>query len=225
VAEACIASAAAALQTLRALALAKERAIRDGLTGVFNRRLLDEMLPKMVDQSLRQETPLSVLLFDIDHFKRFNDEHGHEVGDRVLMAFSRCVRDSIRNGDVLARYGGEEFVVILPNTPHETAKGLAERLRQKVQDLLLPTPEFPKGCRITVSIGVASIPEHGREGDALLNCADQALYVAKGTGRNRVVGRERPRMADSHRMRLIRCEESWTTTWKISRLSPRFRPC
>lgn len=188
IAEACVSVAAAALQALRALALAKEQAIRDGLTGAFNRRFLDEILAKVVDQGRRREQPLSALMIDIDHFKRFNDQYGHDAGDQVLRSFSRCLHEQVRAGDVVVRYGGEEFVVMLPFTSYEVALSLAERIRLRVEVLPLPEPEFPKGCRVTASLGVATFPEHGQDGEELLAAADKALYGAKGGGRNRVVG-------------------------------------
>jgi len=188
IAEACVSVAASALQTLRALIQAKEQAIRDGLTGVFNRRFLDEILVKMVDQARRREQPLSALMLDIDYFKQFNDSFGHEAGDHVLRAVVGCFREQVRAGDVVARFGGEEFVILLPFTTFEVALSLAERLRLSVETLSLPEPEFPAGCRVTVSLGVATFPEHGMDGESLLASADRALYGAKGSGRNRVVG-------------------------------------
>ncbi len=188
IAEACISVAASALQYLRALDLAQEQAIRDGLTGTLNRRFLDEVLLKEADQALRRKDALSALMLDIDHFKRFNDTYGHEAGDEVLRVFARCLREHVRTGDVVARYGGEEFSVLLPHTDHDEAVALAERLRQRVEALPLPEPEFPAGCRVTVSIGVATLPDHASDAEGLLGAADRALYGAKGGGRNRVVG-------------------------------------
>lgn len=188
IAEACISVVASALQYLRALDLAQEQAIRDGLTGTLNRRFLDEVLLKEVDQALRRKDALSALMLDIDHFKQFNDTFGHEAGDKVLRVFARCLREQVRTGDVVARYGGEEFSVLLPHTSHEEAADLAERLRKTVEALPLPEPEFPKGCRVTVSIGVATLPDHASDAEGLLGAADKALYGAKGGGRNRVVG-------------------------------------
>lgn len=188
IAEACVSVATSALQTLRALLQAKEQAIRDGLTGVFNRRFLDEILVKMADQARRRDQSLSALMLDIDHFKQFNDRFGHEAGDHVLRAVVRCLLEHVRGGDVVARFGGEEFVVLLPFTTYEVALTLAERLRLSVETLSLPEPDFPAGCRVTASIGVATFPEHGADGESLLASADKALYGAKGGGRNRVVG-------------------------------------
>lgn len=187
-AEACISVTAAALQALRALHLAKEQAIRDGLTGAYNRRFLDEVLIKEVDQAQRRQQPISALMLDIDHFKHFNDTFGHEAGDRVLRLFVRTLLAQVRVGDLVARYGGEEFTVLLPHTAHPEALALAERLRGKIEALNLPEPEFPRGCRITASVGVATLPDHGGDGEAMMGAADKALYGAKGGGRNRVVG-------------------------------------
>lgn len=188
IAAACVSVTAAALQALRALTVAKEEALRDGLTGAFNRRFLDEVLAKEIDHAKRSESSLSALMFDIDHFKRFNDQFGHEGGDRVLQTFAHCLGDQVRAGDVVARYGGEEFAVLLPDTPFEEALHLAERIRRRVEALPLIGPEFPPDCRITTSIGVATYPDHGATGEGLLGAADKALYGAKGRGRNQVVG-------------------------------------
>lgn len=188
VAEALVSASTAALQAIRALDLARERAIRDGLTGVFNRRFLDEYLPKAFDQASRSGLPLSLLMLDIDHFKAFNDEFGHEGGDQVLRLFAQCLQTHLRSGDVVARYGGEEFCVVLPHAASAFALGLAERLRGLVAGLSLPEGLFPRGRGITTSIGLASFPEHAQTQEALLSLADQALYEAKGLGRNRIVG-------------------------------------
>lgn len=185
-------STAAALQLIRALETAKERAVRDGLTGIHNRRFLDEVLQKLVDQARRKTRSLSALMLDIDHFKHFNDEYGHEVGDRVLIATAHCVQNGLRAGDMLARYGGEEFAVLLPETEYRDALGMAERLRVSVESMVLSQPDFPAGCRITVSIGVAALPDHALGADQLLSAADKALYEAKGCGRNRVAGAGEP---------------------------------
>lgn len=188
ISKSCVSVAAAALQAIRALNLAKEEALRDGLTGAFNRRFLSEVLAKEIDHAKRGNASLSALMFDIDHFKKFNDTFGHEGGDRVLLAFAHCLRDQVRMGDLVARYGGEEFAVLLPDTTYEVAMNLAERLRRRVEALTLVGPDFPSGCHITTSIGVATYPAHGEDGESLLAAADKALYGAKGSGRNRVVG-------------------------------------
>ena len=186
IAETLISTTTAALQAMQSLHQAQERSLRDGLTGVYNRAFLEEFLPKIADQAKRKGFPFSLLMLDIDWFKRFNDEFGHEAGDHVLRAFAQCLLQHVRTGDVVARYGGEEFAVFLPHAGPDLAVALAERLRQEVQDLPLPNPPFPPGSRITVSIGVASHSESSHTLEALISLADQALYVAKEGGRNRV---------------------------------------
>jgi diguanylate cyclase (GGDEF)-like protein len=186
-AETLVSVSAAALQAIRALGLAQEMSVRDALTGVNNRRFLDEYLPKIADQAARQNHPLSMLMLDIDHFKVFNDEFGHEGGDTALRMFARCLQTHVRGGDVVARFGGEEFAIIMPEAGPDLARKLAERLRQTVESLQLPYPQFPVGRRITTSIGVASFPNHATAPGNLLSLADQALYQAKAGGRNRTV--------------------------------------
>lgn len=186
-AESCASVAAASLQVLRALALARDRALRDDLTGVLNRRFLGEVLPKFVGQALRAEQPLSVVMADVDHFKRVNDQLGHAAGDRVLRTVAQALRARLREGDLVLRYGGEEFVLLLPQTPLDQAMHLAERLRHGLEHLDWEEAGLPQGMRITSSFGVATLPQHTREGERLLAVADQALYAAKEQGRNRVV--------------------------------------
>jgi len=183
-----VSGTAASLRLIRALESAKERAIRDGLTGVYNRRFLDELTPKLVDQAIRKQQPLSLLMLDIDHFKRINDQFGHEAGDHVLIAMSRSIAAGLRVGDIVARYGGEEFTVFLPLTTYQDALALAERLRHAIATIPLPMPEFPPDLHIHASIGVATLPDQAMTAEALFSIADKALYEAKGRGRNRVVG-------------------------------------
>ena len=181
--ESYVAAASAALSSLSLLRSARESALRDGLTGTYNRRFLDEVLPKQVAQTLRREASMSALMVDIDHFKRVNDGFGHAAGDRVLVAFARALSRGLRSGDVVARYGGEEFAVILPDTNVEGARTLAERLRAAVEALTFDEVRIA----ITMSVGLAAIPDHARDGDGLLRAADSALYRAKNEGRNRVI--------------------------------------
>ena len=185
-AEAFISVASPALQAIRSLERAREQSLRDGLTGIHNRRFLDEFLPKVGDQAARMNFPLSVLMLDIDHFKAFNDEFGHEGGDLVLKVFAQALQAQVRGGDILARYGGEEFAILLPNTGADLAESLAERLRRHIQNLPLPDPPIPHGRHLTTSIGVASYPDQTLDPAALIGLADEALYEAKGNGRNRV---------------------------------------
>ncbi|MHB8623314.1 MAG: GGDEF domain-containing protein [Sulfuricaulis sp.] len=168
---------------MRRLAVLEHENITDPLTGIYNRRYLDRRLPDEVARAQRYGAPLSVLLADIDHFKRVNDIHGHQVGDVVLSNLGKLVVNTVRNTDIVVRYGGEEILIITPNTSAATATRLAERLRQKVEESVL-APDADKLLHVTVSIGVAF---YGRDiGDAstLIKSVDAALYRAKHEGRN-----------------------------------------
>ena len=145
------------------------------------------MLPKLVHQSTRSKAPLSALMIDVDKFKDFNDRHGHDAGDRVLAAVSRCLSEQIRMSDTLVRYGGEEFAVLLPNTSAENARVLADRAREAIAGLRTSIPQSERPLSVTISVGVAALPDQGTTGDDLLLAADKALFRAKETGRNRVV--------------------------------------
>lgn len=154
--------------------------VTDPLTGLFNRRYFDQKLGDEFQLALRYGQPLSVLLFDIDHFKRFNDTYGHDQGDRVLRAIAELTRRR-RTADIACRYGGEEFALILPNTPVDRALLAAERLRQAVADAEVD------GLKVTISVGLAGRPPlMADRTDDLVKAADRALYAAKHAGRNRV---------------------------------------
>lgn len=159
--------------------------IVDGLTQIHNKRYLNEELEREVIRARRHERPLSVLMFDIDFFKRINDQYGHLAGDYVLRELARVVQERIRRDEVFARYGGEEFCIVLPETPLEGALSLAESLRSKIAD----HPFVFQGERIptTVSVGCAQLPAQGG-GQELIQLADEKLYEAKRSGRNRVCG-------------------------------------
>jgi two-component system, cell cycle response regulator len=160
--------------------------ITDGLTGVWNRRYLELTLRKEIDRAQRFDRPLSLLMIDIDHFKRVNDLCGHQRGDEVLVELTRRVLDSVRTQiDTLARYGGEEFVVVLPETPEEGARVVAEKIRGAVRDHSFASDTGPD-VSTTVSVGVASFPEDGKTAQELLHAADLAMYRAKQGGRDRV---------------------------------------
>jgi diguanylate cyclase (GGDEF)-like protein len=167
----------------------EHESITDPLTGIYNRRYLDRRLAEEVLRARRYAEPLSILLVDIDHFKRVNDVHGHPMGDVVLRGFGRLTCGVMRVCDIGARYGGDEFMVITPSVEAQAAGVLAERLRLAVSQGTDPNGErlWPPVVSITVSIGVASLSAEVEQPDQLLRLADAALYQAKETGRNRVV--------------------------------------
>jgi two-component system, cell cycle response regulator len=159
----------------------------DALTGVANRRSLEERLHDMWEHSQRLHEPLSLVMCDIDHFKHVNDDYGHQAGDAVLQQFATLLQAEAREIDKVGRYGGEEFVLLLPGTVLDAAVTFAERIRERVEKYAF-TFENGQSVHRTMSCGVAARP-HPRVGDqdALIKAADDALYVAKETGRNRVV--------------------------------------
>ncbi len=163
--------------------------IKDTLTGCYNRGFLTEHLPKEIKRARRYGHDLSIVLCDIDHFKKVNDTYGHQAGDAVLKAFAKILMDSIRNGvDWVSRYGGEEFLVVLPETPFQGAVLVAERLRISVAEATMDTPEG--GLNITASFGVTGFshdtPDSGVSPDTMVKMADDKLYQAKNEGRNAV---------------------------------------
>lgn len=160
---------------------AVELASRDPLTGVHNRVALSSSLQREVDLAQRQELPLSMLVIDIDHFKSFNDEHGHTFGDDVLVAVSQTIANTVRRSDLLFRYGGEEFVVLASHTGEQGAMLLAERIRENVSALQTLRG---RSIDVTVSVGVARLQEK-ESAEAFFQRADKALYSAKRNGRNR----------------------------------------
>jgi len=160
----------------------------DGLTGVPNRRTMDEMLENAWRRAIRSRSPLSLVLVDIDHFKEFNDRFGHVAGDRCLVLVAKEMRAALRRpDDFLARYGGEEFLAFPASTPVEAACGLAERLRVLVERLSVDIPSSDEVARVTISAGVAGIDSVASGSvTELIESADRALYAAKAAGRNRV---------------------------------------
>jgi diguanylate cyclase (GGDEF)-like protein len=160
-------------------------ATTDSLTRLHIRRSFLERAQNEFERSRRYQRPLSMLMLDVDHFKRVNDGYGHETGDRVLRVLADACRSSLRQQDVVGRYGGEEFVAMLPETSAEVAQETAERLRRAVEGLSVNSPQGP--VRVTVSIGVATLGPASNTITALINAADRALYEAKQKGRNRVV--------------------------------------
>lgn len=162
--------------------------IRDGLTGIYNWRYFDETVRSEWLRSMRQRQNLALILLDIDHFKLYNDTYGHLEGDQALIRVAKAVEKIVRRpADTVARYGGEEFIVILPDTDLEGARYLAEKIRRGVEALAIPHRSSETASVVTVSLGVTSmIPDSGSQVDDFIEAADQALYQAKGEGRNRV---------------------------------------
>jgi diguanylate cyclase (GGDEF)-like protein len=174
-----------ALANLRLRDALREMALRDGLTGLYNRRYLEDALNRELLRAERSGKPVSVVMIDIDHFKHFNDQFGHDAGDFVLSAVARAVTKSIRPSDIACRYGGEELAVVLSEADLECARERAEQMRLAIRDTnlthlgqTLPAP--------TASFGVAVHPANGTTPADLLKAADQALYRAKQEGRDRV---------------------------------------
>jgi diguanylate cyclase (GGDEF)-like protein len=167
----------------------KEQSIRDHLTGLFNRRYLEESLEREVHRVLRTGEPIGVTMLDVDHFKDFNDTFGHATGDEILRTLGHYFLVHVREGDIPCRYGGEEFALILPGAALEVAQRRAEALREGAlalgKELLdrLASNHDP----LTLSLGVAGFPHHGLNGSAVLRAAVEALYRAKQSGRNKVV--------------------------------------
>nr|WP_306269533.1 GGDEF domain-containing protein [Pararhizobium sp. IMCC3301] len=162
------------------------RATHDGMTGLFNRASFDEQLPQECEIADRHKRSLALLMVDIDFFKRVNDEHGHQTGDRVLQAIARLLSETTRPGDVVTRYGGEEFAIILPQSGEDSAMAMAERLRSAIENAVI---NYGTGedIKVTVSIGCASRQSHTVTAEDLVKAGDAALYRAKEAGRNRVI--------------------------------------
>jgi len=163
-----------------------EMAITDGLTGLHNRRYLESHLAGLFEQAMVRKRPLSVLMLDIDFFNSVNDTHGHDAGDDVLREFSRRVRRTVRNIDLVCRLGGEEFVVVMPDTDAPVAALVGERIRQRIASQPFPIEGGEQSISVTVSIGLAKRMGGGDTPEGLLRRADEALYRAKREGRNRV---------------------------------------
>jgi diguanylate cyclase (GGDEF)-like protein len=159
----------------------REQALRDPLTGAFNRRVLDQVAPPMLARALRDGVGVALVLFDVDDFKLVNDRHGHVVGDAVLVALVRHMLTELRATDVVCRYGGEEFAVLMPGLDVDAAAARVDELRRGWLDRAAPEEVRP-----TLSAGIAIAPRHATDLDALMGAADDALYRAKAAGRDRV---------------------------------------
>ncbi|MEH1772843.1 GGDEF domain-containing protein [Nostoc sp.] len=160
----------------------QEQAMRDGLTGLFNRRYFDEIFPKKLIRATRDSEQVALIIMDIDYFKNINDTFGHQTGDRVIQVFADILRDYSDSQNIVCRYGGEEFVLALPGLTQEKAFEFAEQIRLSFEAACLESGG--KEIHTTVSGGVAVFPDHGKTTDELLQVVDQALYAAKLHGRN-----------------------------------------
>jgi diguanylate cyclase (GGDEF)-like protein len=186
---------ALALANLRLREALRSQSVIDPLTGLFNRRYLETVLERECRRGMRAGRPLTVLMLDVDHFKNVNDTWGHDAGDLVLRELASLLRAHFRGDDIACRYGGEEFVVLLSEASMDAAYTRAEQLRESVHHLAIQFRQQTLGA-ITISIGLASLPEHGDTPEELVTAADRALYEAKTSGRDRVIravaGAEQP---------------------------------
>jgi diguanylate cyclase (GGDEF)-like protein len=164
----------------------RDMAIRDPLTGLFNRRYLHEAIDLELARSRRHKRFFSVVFIDVDHFKQYNDAHGHLAGDEVLKTLATIIQNGCRATTIPARYGGEEMVLLLPETEKQGARAVAEKLRMRVEEYPFPGQETQPLGTVTLSMGIATYPEDGGDGKSLLGYADQALYQAKHRGRNTI---------------------------------------
>jgi diguanylate cyclase (GGDEF)-like protein len=174
-----------------ALERMRSQAITDELTGLFNRRHLWNVLEAELSRGRRKSSPIAVLLFDIDHFKKLNDQWGHEAGDIVLQSLAQVVRRVVRGTDIVARHGGEEFVVVMPEAGEDVALLRARQLRSRVAEMSLSYRGNPLDS-ITISIGIAISADSSQSGDSLVREADSAMYEAKARGRDQVVVHRMP---------------------------------
>lgn len=181
-----------ALATARKYDSIRRQVVTDHLTRLYNRRHFVHRAEEEVERSLREQAPMSIVMVDIDHFKRFNDTYGHATGDRVLQVVAAHLQDAVRTTDVCARYGGEEFTLLLPNTPGENAVFMAERVRRTLAGTRYTGLGLPGDVSITISCGVATCPRDATRVDDLLELADTALYQAKADGRDCVRIFEQP---------------------------------
>ncbi len=173
------------LTNLRLREALKREAIRDPLTGLFNRRYMEEALQREASRAERNTSSVGIMMVDVDHFKVFNDTHGHEAGDGVLQQLGALLQRSIRGGDIACRYGGEEFLLILPDTSLEITECRAQGLVSQVSDF--PITLRNGSFHITISIGIAALPNHGTSAHNAVSAADIALYQAKQNGRDQAV--------------------------------------
>jgi diguanylate cyclase (GGDEF)-like protein/putative nucleotidyltransferase with HDIG domain len=172
----------------RAFERTEKQSLTDSLTGLPNRRYFSDILEREMIRSQRNHRPLSMINCDLDHFKKVNDEYGHQKGDEILRGFAKVLRDQVRSIDLPVRFGGEEFVVLLPDTDKEGALMVAEKIRRSADRLSIPRLGSIPGRKVTVSLGIATYPDDCAGAEELMRCSDQAMYLAKNLGRNQVVG-------------------------------------
>lgn len=180
-----------ALANLQLRETLKNQSIQDPLTGLYNRRYMEETLEREIDRAARSHQELGIIILDIDHFKRFNDTFGHQAGDAVLQAVGQALKKNIGSADMACRYGGEELVVMTQGTNLELTRKHAEQLRLVVKSMRVEYDSQFLGC-ITISLGVACFPKHGTTLQELIQAADAALYRAKASGRDRVIAASQP---------------------------------
>jgi diguanylate cyclase (GGDEF)-like protein len=174
-----------ALANLKLRESLQNQAIHDPLTGLYNRRYLEETMDRELHRARRQETQLGVVMIDLDHFKDFNDTFGHAAGDALLSALANVITTGIRADDIACRYGGEEFLLIMPGASLETTRERADNLSQAVRNLQVKYQDQLLQST-TISLGVAIFPDHGLTAEEVIAAADAALYRAKQAGRDRV---------------------------------------
>ena len=184
--ESYLSGAASALSNLRLLDRMKQQANIDMLTGLYNRRFLEDYARKLFAIARRRDQPMALIMMDLDHFKSFNDLYGHEVGDRILRHFAKTVTSCMRETNLAARYGGEEFVVLLPDTDAKACALVADRIRKAVMTMVVPSNTEKPLPQLTVSMGIATFPAHGHTLEEVIQSSDKALYESKHNGRNRV---------------------------------------
>jgi diguanylate cyclase (GGDEF)-like protein len=181
----CADMTAVAVETQRLLLATRRLAEMDGVTGVYNHRHFRSLLDQEVDRARRSERPVSLIMIDIDYFKRFNDTYGHQAGDEVLRHVAQLAARALRRSDAVARYGGEEFVVLLPDAESKDALPVAEKIRSEVEKNPLTLGGMLRPLHVTISLGIASFPADAINPPELVAVADRGLYQAKNLGRNR----------------------------------------
>jgi len=174
------------LQNVEFLEIAKEEAVTDALTTLYNRRYFFDRAREAARKAITYNSPLSIFIFDIDHFKRYNDMNGHAEGDYLLKELSQLLKENSRGIDVIARYGGEEFIVLMSDTDKNGALRFAEKMRRLIENFPFKHKEKQPSGYVSISGGVATFPFDGNSVDTVIRHADEALYESKRSGRNRI---------------------------------------